>query len=442
MGDADLGQFSEGFASWRQILGAVQRDDRMRIFANVAADVVSYVNKGLDKVIAADELADIAIACGLDDTDAVQTIIAEAFKNGEAKQRGNGKDQWPALIKSSAEFVKGFIPPDYLIKGILQLRFLYSFTGKTGSGKTAVVLFIAAMVALGRNIGAIKVKRGRVLYFAGENPDDVRNRWIAMSQQMDFDADTIEVYFIAGRFLISEMRDRIIAETEQIGDIALVIIDTSAAYYEGKEVNSNTEQGEHARRFRGLIALPGGPCVLVNCHPVKNASADNLLPLGAGAFLNEVDGNLTCVVDYPAIEVHWQGKIRGADFEPLNFRLHSVTHERLIDSDGEPISTIVAKPLGEAEKEEISKANKGDRERLLAEIQKDGKASVAEYAARCRFLLSNGTPYKKKTHNLIKALGVAKLITGEAGDYVLTPKGEAKIVPVAGTKSSNQGGLI
>jgi len=32
---------------------------------------------------------------------------------------------------------------------------------------------------------------------------------------------------------------------------------------------------------------------LVNCHPVKNASRDNLLPMGGSAFLNEVDGNLT-----------------------------------------------------------------------------------------------------------------------------------------------------
>jgi hypothetical protein len=33
--------------------------------------------------------------------------------------------------------------------------------------------------------------------------------------------------------------------------------------------------------------------VVVNCHPVKNATADNLLPAGGGTFLNEVDGNLT-----------------------------------------------------------------------------------------------------------------------------------------------------
>src|SRR5262249_38350148 len=40
------------------------------------------------------------------------------------------------LMQSSAEFVAGFVPPDYLIDGLLQRRYVYSFTGPTGSGKT------------------------------------------------------------------------------------------------------------------------------------------------------------------------------------------------------------------------------------------------------------------------------------------------------------------
>lgn len=335
------------------------------------------------------------------------------------------------LVQSSAEFIRDFIPPDYLIDGILQKRFLYSNTGKTGSGKTAIVLFIAACVALGRKIGDIEVEQGRVLYFAGENPDDVRMRWIAMAQQMDFDATTINVCFIPGRFEISKMRERILAEIQQIGEVALIIIDTSAAYYEGKEVNSNTEQAEHARRLRTLIAFPGGPCVLVNCHPVKNASVDNLLPLGAGSFLNEVDGNLTCIVDYPAIEVHWQGKFRGADFEPLNFRLHNVTHERLKNTKGKLIPTVIAKHLGEAEKEAIEQANRSDEQRLLIAINANGKLSYAEYAVASGFFIAGdrAKPNKDKARNLIrrKLIKKDKWVAGEHKDYVLTPLGKSKI---------------
>ena len=109
-------------------------------------------------------------------------------------------EQPKRLIQTSAQFVKDFVPPDYLIDGLLQCRYSYSFTGKTGSGKTAVVLLWAASVATGRKIGNLEVAKGRVLYFAGENPDDVRMRWIAMAQNFDFDIDTVDVRFIPGQF--------------------------------------------------------------------------------------------------------------------------------------------------------------------------------------------------------------------------------------------------
>src|SRR5262249_31695923 len=149
------------------------------------------------------------------------------------------------LILSSSEFIAGFVPPDYVIEGILQRRFLYSLTGKTGAGKTAIMLLLAAHVALGKPLGNRAVEAGRVLYLAGENADDVRMRWIAMAQQMGFDIDTIDVHFIAGRFRFSQILERIRTEIVLIGHVGLVIIDTSAAYFEGEEENSNKQLGDH-----------------------------------------------------------------------------------------------------------------------------------------------------------------------------------------------------
>ena len=81
--------------------------------------------------------------------------------------------------------------------------------------KTAILLLAFAHVGRkleddrARQIGNHEVEKGRVLYFAGENPDDVRMRWIAMAQQFGFDLDAIEVYFISGVFRISQMLRRI-----------------------------------------------------------------------------------------------------------------------------------------------------------------------------------------------------------------------------------------
>jgi predicted ATP-dependent serine protease len=256
-------------------------------------------------------------------------------------------------ILSSAEFVAGFAPPDYVLEGVLQRRFVYSLTGKTGSGKTSILLLVAAHAGLAKPIGDRQMEKGRVLYLAGENPDDVRMRWIAFAQQSGFGLDEIDVYFIPGTFKISQMRKRIRTEIERIGEVGLIIVDTSAAYFEGDEENNNVQHLRHAHLLRSLTKMPGEPCVVVACHPVKNAEDNNLIPRGGGAFLNEMDGNLTAKTDSGGAEVHWQGKYRGPDFAPLHFQLKTVTHERLKDSKGRLIPTVVAVPLSEQGREEV-----------------------------------------------------------------------------------------
>ena len=198
------------------------------------------------------------------------------------------------LVQSSSEFIDGFDPPDYLIDGLLQRRYLYSITAQTGGGKTAICMLLSAHVALGMPFGNNETASGRVLYFAGENPDDIRMRWIAMAQQLGVDPAQMEVYFVPGARKLSQVTSRIAQELEE-RDLSLVVIDTSAAFYESDDENNNVQAGDHARRLRELVKLlGGGPTVLVCCHPTKNAGDESLLPRGGGAFIAEVDGNLTC----------------------------------------------------------------------------------------------------------------------------------------------------
>jgi hypothetical protein len=145
------------------------------------------------------------------------------------------------LISSSGQFTHDFVPPEYLLDGILQRRFCYALTAKTGTGKTAIMLRLAAHVALGRPIGKREVEKGKVLYFAGENPDDLRMRWIGLAQEMAFDPEEVSIYFIAGTFQISKMQERIRQEMDRIGEFSLLVVDTSAAYFEGDDENSNTQ---------------------------------------------------------------------------------------------------------------------------------------------------------------------------------------------------------
>jgi len=332
------------------------------------------------------------------------------------------------LIQSSAEFVEGFKPPDYVIDGIAQRRYVYSVTGSTGTGKTAILLLGAAHAALGRSIGDRGVNKVRVIYFAGENPEDARMRWIAMAQQMDFDVETIDVHFIPGVFKISEMMDRIRAEINDFaGGVGLVCVDTSAAYFEGDNENDNVQQGEHARRFRSLTTMQGGPCVLVACHPPKNAGDDNLLPRGGGAFIAEMDGNLTAKKTNGAVQLHWQGKFRGPDFAPLMFSLHTVTHERLKDSMGRAIPTVVASHLSTAAQQEMSRVARSREDELLAHLANKPEsrdASQRELASQLGWLTREGTPYQMLVSRTLAALRKDKLITIVRNSVELTAAGQ------------------
>jgi Bifunctional DNA primase/polymerase, N-terminal/AAA domain/Primase C terminal 2 (PriCT-2) len=344
------------------------------------------------------------------------------------------------LVKTSKQFVAGFVPPDYVVDGMLQEGFVYSFTGSTGSGKTVITLLLAASVALGQFFAGRETKQKRVLYFAAENPDDVRMRWIALSGQMGFDVDDIDVFFVEGAATkISRMASKLRAEAiAHGGDFGMVIVDTGPVFYEGDDENNRTQQIEHAKRMRSLVLLiPGHPVVMVNCHPTKNAAPDNLIPAGGGSFLNQVDGNLTAAISDSTTEVHWQGKFRGVEFAPMHFEIKTVTDERLKDSKGQLIPTVICEWISDTEKEEKSEQKVRDEDALLALIASAPDASLSKLAEQMGWFLYHGAPNKMRAQRHLKALKRTKLVTEtRSGNYQLTEEGE-KIV--AGLPAKTQG---
>jgi hypothetical protein len=333
------------------------------------------------------------------------------------------------LMQSSAEFVANYVPPDYLIDGLLQRRYVYSFTGPTGSGKTAIALRIAAHVALGLPIGEREVVQGRVLIFAGENPDDVRSRWIKLCEELGKDPDALDVVFMpfTPNLSADKIRKQIDAEANERGPFSLLIVDTSAAYYSGDDENDNVALGNHARMLRTFINLPGGPTILVTCHPVKTPNMDNLLPRGGGAFLAEVDGNLVCIFDRSAMvsEITTHGKFRGPEFAPFSFRLISATSEKLVDTKGRSIWTVYAEPIDDEQQEVIENQGHSSQDELLRALLDRPGLSVAELAKLLLWTTLDKRPHKSKVHRVMSELAKDKLVQKRRGGrYSLTPKGE------------------
>ena len=101
------------------------------------------------------------------------SYICRWNKQDEAERRAAANDnrtvKYPGIV-CSAEFVNGFVPPDYHIDGIAQSGFFYSLTAMTGTGKTAALLLITALTALGKPLGDLEVRKGRVLFLPGRIP--------------------------------------------------------------------------------------------------------------------------------------------------------------------------------------------------------------------------------------------------------------------------------
>ena len=339
------------------------------------------------------------------------------------------------LMQSSAEFVAGYVPPDYLIDGLLQRRFVYSLTAPTGSGKTCVALRLAGHVALGVPLAGREIVKGRVLFFAGENPDDVRARWIKLCEDMQQDPIAMDVFFLPGTPPIAsdEIREMIDAEAAEHGPFSLVIVDTSAAYFQGDDENNNVQLGGHARMLRTLVNLPGGPTIIVTCHPIKNADMSNLLPRGGGAFLAEMDGNLVCLHEYGStiVEIDTHGKFRGPEFAPFAFKLVACTSEKLKDTKGRLICTVIVTPITDDEKVAIEDAGQAKQEILLRAVQKAPASSMTELAKALGWQYQNGDPNKSLVQRLLKQLVKDKLIEMKGKRPVVTAKGDKHIAAQA-----------
>ena len=330
---------------------------------------------------------------------------------------------WPGLI-SSGDMVRGFTPPDYAIDGIVQSGFLYSMTASTGTGKTAILLLLSALKAQGLPLGDRDLPQGRVVYFAGENPDDVVMRWIGAAHHAGFDPDAIDVHFVPGVFDITQMFTEVGKAVERVGGASMVIIDTSAAYFTGDDENGNVAMGRHARNLRQLTTLKGSPAVLVATHPTKSADQSNLLPRGGGAFIAEVDGNLTCQkTEAGTVKLHWQGKFRGPDFRPIHFDLETVTAPALVDSKGREIPTVMASLVSEGETRQRRETARRDEDLVLIALENLTKPSNAAIADHLGWKDSAGETHKRRAQTATTRLRKDKLAELDRDGWTLTAKG-------------------
>jgi AAA domain/Winged helix-turn-helix DNA-binding len=245
------------------------------------------------------------------------------------------REEEPVEIHRFVHLKRKRKPLRYTIDGVVQRGRIYTLTGRTGDGKTTWCATAALAVATGRSdILGLDVERGRVVYLAIENPDDTVSRFaIAQRFYRIPDSALLDRFFIVTTKATPESVFAALKKLSRSGGFALVIVDTLAAYFDGTDLNDNVAGGNFMRRLRALSTVLGNPAVVVPAHPTKGAGAGSLSPYGAGAIVNEVDGNLTLWRVRDVCRLHWQ-KVRGLHFAPVYFRFRDFGCDRVLDAKG------------------------------------------------------------------------------------------------------------
>lgn len=344
----------------------------------------------------------------------VRSAVEKFVREGETEDR-------PALTAiSAADFAGRVVSPEYVWDGVFQRGYLYALTGHSGSGKTAVGLAIACAIALGHEYAGRETARGKVLYVAGENPDDVRVRLVALCETWGVAVAQLAdwLLFVEQSFTLPTHHAEMLALADSVEPVA-IIWDTDQAISGSDEENDNSERVAHAKRLREYTKIRSRPAVIDLCHPPAAAGKMNLRPRGASGFLAEIDGNAGVWRDESTggVELFRTGKFRGPEFDPMEFQLDEVRSTHLADAKGRPMVSVVARPLDLSDLQELDARSAEQRLALAIDVSQFPDSSQRDRAHRLRV---------SKT-SVVRGLGelVKKGYAAETADgHELTGKGK------------------
>ena len=251
---------------------------------------------------------------------------------------------------------------EYLIKGILTRAEVSIASGASKSGKTFLILDAAMAVARGVNWMGRKVRKGGVIYQAGEGQKGLRKRIKAYRQWHGLNAsDNLPFVFMPARLNLYQSDDQtneFIEEAKHWAstfDVALemIVIDTWATATIGANENDGKDVGTVLERGRRISEA-------LNCHVlfVHHMNADGTKVRGHTSLIANLE-NALIVRPIEGLrdddsrqirEVFLQKNKEGEDGISFRFTLSQVTIGK--DEDDDPItSCVVVTPRGEGSDE-------------------------------------------------------------------------------------------
>lgn len=235
-----------------------------------------------------------------------------------------------SLFENAAEFLTEFIEIEYLVQALFELYSLISITGPSGQYKSFVAVCFACCVATGRPWNGREVKRGAVLYLAGEGRSGIKRRVRAWRIANDLSPSDMTGFYLSKNTLMMDGSNICQIVTEMAGvDVALIVVDTMARHLPGDE-NSTKDMGSFVNHVDKLKNQLGAAAIVVH-----HTGHDQSRGRGSSAYKAALDVEILC--DQGTLTFT---KMKDDEApEPMEFKLLPVHIG--FKKDGSPISSCV-----------------------------------------------------------------------------------------------------
>jgi archaellum biogenesis ATPase FlaH len=235
--------------------------------------------------------------------------------------------EYPLDIVFGDQLPKQFVPPDELVEGILVQGECSMVFGDSNSGKTFMMIDMAAAISRGSNWMGRRTEQGVVVYLATESPASVRMRLQGYQLQNEVELPDFVIVQTPINLFDSEDDMNKVVETIKLieakrgNKVRLIIGDTLARLSAGANENSGQDMGLVLKRVERMQTRCQSAMLLIH-HCGKNAALGARGWSGVRAFIDtelEVIAETTarCLEVKKQRDLNSKGVRIGFDLEPI-----------------------------------------------------------------------------------------------------------------------------
>jgi len=306
---------------------------------------------------------------------------------------------------------------DWIIEDIMPSNSVGMIYGPSGSGKSHVILSMAAMIANGRDWFDKETEQGNVLVMAGEGLPGLSRRLLAIEKEHNLAIDQQKLH-VSSRAIGLDTDNgykQVLQAIEELETPPKVIfIDTLSRHLMESGENSNDDMARFINKLEDIRLMYGCTIILVH-HTGKST---NQGARGASALKANVDFSFEVSGQNKKCRFSCDKMKDADDAIPSKYFEIKAVDLGLISSKGKPITGACV--VGSTTPTSLKIIKQSKEEIALACFNADKKEWHQAYVQACTDAISEeskGKQYREARKNLIAN---GKVLENEDGSYSLT----------------------